>query len=55
MFFVMFLQDSEHNSPESLSVPSNVAEQTSLEKETLAIIYTSFLSPLRKLSNHKFS
>ena len=42
---VIFLQDREHNSPASLSVPSNVAEQTSLEKETLAIIY-SFLSHL---------
>ena len=42
-FCVIFLQDREHNSPASLSVPSNVAEQTSLEKETLAIIY-SFLS-----------
>ena len=32
----------------------NEAEQTSLEMETLAIIY-SFLSHLGKLSNHKFS
>lgn len=54
LVFVIFLQDSGDNSPASLSVPHNIAEQTSLEMETLPIIY-SFLSHLRKLSNHKFS
>ena len=41
MFFVLvFLQDREDNRPASLSVPYNEAEQTSLEMETLAIIYS---------------